>query len=191
MHEKPSRRQFLASSASFAGAGWLTMHASALAALSACARDAAMQNAPFTTLTAEEARTLSAFAAQILPSGDGQPGAGELGSIHFIDRALGSYLSQMRELIAEGARDLDARARSATPPATSFAALTPEQQIAVMTAVESEPWFFNARMITLMGAFSDPSHGGNRDGAGLRLLQIEHQPTHTPPFGHYDAEYVA
>jgi hypothetical protein len=191
MHEKPSRRDFLASSASIASAGWLTLNASALAMLSACAREAAQQNAPFTILTPEEGRTLSAFAAQILPAGDGLPGAEELGCIHFMDGALGSYFAPLRETIGAGVKDLDTRAGSASPPAASFAELTSAQQIEIMKAIEAEPFFANARMLTLMGAFSDPSHGGNRDGAGFRLLKIEHAPTYTPPFGHYDAEVVA
>jgi gluconate 2-dehydrogenase gamma chain len=191
MHEKPSRREFLTSSASIASVGWLTLNASALAALSACAREAAQQNAPFTTLTADEGRTLSAFAAQILPSGDGLPGAEELGCVHFMDHALGSYFAGQRELFADGVKDLDARARTASPPAASFAELTSAQQIEIMKTIEAEPFFGAARSATLMGAFADPSHGGNRDGAGFRMLKIEHHPTHTPPFGFYDAETVA
>jgi gluconate 2-dehydrogenase gamma chain len=191
MHEKPSRREFLTSSASIASVGWLTLNASALAALSACAREAAQQNAPFTTLTADEGRTLSAFAAQILPSGDGLPGADELGCTYFIDGALGGSFAPLRDLIAAGVKDLNTRAGSATPAAASFAELTSAQQIEIMKVIEAEPFFVNARMLTLMGAFSDPSHGGNRDGAGFRMLKIEHQPTHTPPFGFYDAETVA
>jgi gluconate 2-dehydrogenase gamma chain len=167
------------------------LNASALAALSACAREAAQQNAPFTTLTADEGRTLSAFAAQILPSGDGLPGAEELGCVHFMDHALGSYFAGQRELFADGVKDLDARARTASPPAASFAELTSAQQIEIMKTIEAEPFFGAARSATLMGAFADPSHGGNRDGAGFRMLKIEHHPTHTPPFGFYDAETVA
>lgn len=191
MDNKPSRREFIASSASLASASWIALNAGALATLSACARDAAQRGAAFTTLEDAEGLALAAFARQILPSDDGRPGAEEAGAVHFMDQVLAGPFAGMRQLIADGARDLDARAASGTPPAASFAELTSAQQVEVMRAIEETPFFGNARMLTVAAVFSDPSWGGNRGGVGFDLLQIEHAPAHQPPFGYYDRELLA
>ena len=59
-----SRRDFLASSAAALGTGW-ALQLPMFASLAAWARTAAAQQAPFTTLTPAEARTMEAFAAQM------------------------------------------------------------------------------------------------------------------------------
>lgn len=187
MPEQPNRREFLSSS-TMAGAGWLALNSGLLAVLSACARDDAARNAAFTTLSEPESRTVRAFAAQILPSGDGLPGAEEAGAVHFIDRALGSFFTAMHPQVSEAVAALDQRASSASPPAPSFADLPGDAQIAVMRELEGEAWFGPLRFLVLAGVFSDPSYGGGRDGAGFTLLGIERAPSYSPPFGHYDAE---
>lgn len=185
----PSRREFVASSASMFGGGWLWLHLPAIAALSACARDAAQQNDPFTNLSAEQGRTMRAFASRIIPSGDGLPGADEAGAAWFVDGALGTpSFAGAQPLVASGLEDLNSRAQAAH--AKHFADVTPEEQDALMQAVEQTPFFFVARMLTIGGTFSDSSLGGNRDHAGFQLLQIEHAPAYQPPFGWYDEEYI-
>ncbi len=188
MDPAPSRRQFLTESASLAGVSWIALNAGALASLAACAREAAEQNAPLGALSEPESKTLAAFARQILPSGDGLPGADEAGAIHFIDQAVQGPFAGMRQLIADGARDLDERAARANPPAPSFADLTSDQQVEIMRDIEQDPFFFNARMLSIMGVLADPSYGGNRDGVGFALLGVQHVSAYQPPFGHYDAE---
>ena len=183
-----SRREFLASSAALLGGTWATLQLPALGTLAAWARTAAAEQAPFTTLTPDEARTMEAFAAQIVPSDASLPGAREAGAIYFIDRALGSHFTQMKDAIKAGIADLDARARRRVKGARGFADLPAADQIRVMRQVESEPFFFMGRMLTLMGVFADPGYGGNRDHAGMRILGIEHRPAYQPPFGWYDAE---
>jgi hypothetical protein len=185
-----SRRAFLALSSALTAGGWLAA-ASTLTALAACAREAAREGLPWTTLTDPQAAALAAFARQILPPGDGFPGADEAGAVHFIDRALAGPFAGLRDLIAQGAADLDARAAATTPPAPSFSLLLPDAQVAILQSIEAEPFFGAARMLTLVGVFADPSWGGNRDGVGSTLLQIQHAPTYQPPFGYYDAEYTA
>lgn len=182
-----SRREFVASTARLLGGGWAASSLPLLAALSACARDAARRGELLTTLTPEEGRTLAAFAAQVFPS-DGSPGAEEAGTLHFVDRGLGTFFADLREPLRAGLADLDGRARAADPAAASFADLAPERQAAVMREIEQTPFFGAARMLTVMSVFSDPSYGGNRDGVGWTLVGIEPHATHEPPFGHYDAE---
>ena len=164
------------------------MQLPALATLATWARTAAAQQASFTTLTPDEARTMEAFAAQIIPSDATLPGAREAGAIYFIDRALGSHFAQMKEPVKQGIADLDARARRRVRSAKSFADLDSANQIRVMRQVEEQPFFFMGRMLTVMGVFADPGYGGNRDHAGARILGMEHQPSYQPPFGWYDAD---
>ena len=183
-----NRREFLAASTALLGGTWAALQLPALATLAAWARTAAAQQAAFTTLTPDEARTMDAFAAQIVPSDATMPGAREAGAVYFVDRALGSHFAGMREPLKAGLADLDARARRRTRGVRGFADLRAADQIRVMRQVEDQPFFFTARMLTIMGVFADPSYGGNRDHVGTRILGIEHRPSFQPPFGWYDAE---
>ena len=181
------RREFLADSGRALGAGFLALRLPWVASLAACARADARREAPFTTFTAAEARTFRALAAQIIPSDDALPGAEEAGAVYFADRAIGEFVRDMRAPIRAGLADLDRRARR-LGARDGFAALPPERQVELLRAVEKEDYFDMARTLVVAGTFSDPSHGGNRDGAGWRILDMEHRPTFQPPFGHYDAE---
>jgi gluconate 2-dehydrogenase gamma chain len=184
-----SRREFIASSAVLLGSSWLSMHLPMLGSLAAWARTAAVEQPAFTILTPGEARTMEAFAAQIIPSDPGSPGAKEAGAIWFIDRAIGpGYFPEFREPIRAGILDLDARARRRRSDVTSFADLPSADQIRVMRQVEETPFFFTGRMLSIMGVLADPRHGGNRDGASAKILGIEHRASYQPPFGWYDAE---
>lgn len=184
-----TRREFVSSTTALIGGGWLWLQLPALATLSACARDAARRGDPFTTFSPEQGRVLRAFAARIIPSGDGIPGADEAGAAWFIDGALGDGpFAAMRGLFEAGLADLDERAGAAHGAA--FADAAPEQQDAVMRGVEDTQFFFVARMLTIAGTFADPAHGGNRDHAGFKLVQMEHAAAYQPPFGWYDREYV-
>lgn len=184
-----TRRDFVASGARLLGGGWAASSLPLLAALSACARDAAQRGEPLAFLSADEGRAMGAFAAQVLPSDD-TPGAEEAGVLHFVDLALDRYFTVIREPVRQGLADLDGRARAMDPAAAGFADLAPERQAALMREVEETPFFGLARMLTVMGMFSDPSHGGNRDGAGWQVLGVEHRASYQPPFGHYDAEHA-
>jgi hypothetical protein len=184
-----TRREFVSSTAALFGGGWLWLQLPALATLSACARDAARRGDSFTTLSPEQGRAMRAFAARIIPSEDGIPGADEAGAAWFVDAALGdSPFAPMRGLFEAGLADLDERSGAAH--GTVFADATPEQQDALMRDIEETEFFFLARMLTLAGTFADPSHGGNRDHSGFALLQMEHRSAYQPPFGWYDREHV-
>lgn len=181
----PNRRDFLAVSTR-AGAGWLALQSGVLASLAACAREDAARAAAFSNLSDGEGRTVRAFAAEILPSGDGLPGAEEAGAVYFIDRALGSYFQGMRPLIEQAVATLDERAASATPPAAGFADLESPARIEIMRDLETDAWFGGLRFLVLIGVFADPVHGGNRNSAGDALLGLERAASWSPPFGYYD-----
>lgn len=184
----PNRREFVTSTGALFGGGLLWLSMPALATLSGCARDAARRGDPFTHFTPEQGRTMRAFTERIIPGAEGLPGAGDAGAAWFIDRALTGPMQEAAGLVAEGLADLDVRADAAHGRA--FADLEPEQQDEVLRAIEDTPFFDAARFFTILGTFSHPDYGGNRDHAGFRLLQIEHQPAYQPPFGYYDEQFV-
>src|SRR5262249_21201893 len=152
-----------------------------------CDRGDATQGKPLTQLTPAEARTMRAFAAQVLPSSDGTPGADEAGAIHFVDRAFGTlFFADTVPLVRAGLARLDSLAKSAGAR-NGFASLASAEQIALMRRVESEPFFAAARLLVVVGTLADPTYGGNRDMAGWRMMGIDHQPAYHAPFGWYDA----
>jgi gluconate 2-dehydrogenase gamma chain len=176
-----TRRTFLVDAGRAVTSGWLALPL--VAALADCARD----GTAVTGLTPAEARTMRAFAAQILPADDDTPGADEMGVVGFIDRALGlPFFADKPPVIRAGLADLDRRAR-ALDGSSDFATLGAAQQIEIMQQVEHEPFFAAARMLVVSGTFADPSYGGNTRGAGWAMLGLEHQPSYTAPFGWYDA----
>jgi len=182
-----SRRRFLAESGGAASLGWLTFHLPWISALAGCAREDARRDVALTHLNPSEARTMRAFAAQILPSDDG-PGAVEAGAVHFIDRALGtSSFAEIAPLIRAGLAELDFRA-SAFDATGGFASLSGVQQIAIMKRIESERFFTEARTLVLIGTFADPSYGGNIGRAGWAMIGKEDHDMYTAPFGWYDSQ---
>ena len=134
---------------------------------------------------------MRAFAAQIIPSHDGVPGADEAGAIYFIDRALARPpFAERASVIRSGLRDLDARAR-ALERGADFVALPTVAQVAIMREIEREPFFALARLLVVLGTFADPQYGGNIGGVGWTMLGIDHRPTYSAPFGWYDARDTA
>ena len=183
-----TRRDFLLTSSRGATAGWLAFQLPWLAALAGCARDDARTGDAFTHLSAAEARTMRAFAAQIIPSDNDVPGADEAGAVHFVDRALGMpFFADDVPVIRAGLADLDARARSFDAHG-GFASLAGAQQVSIMQRIESTPFFVAARMLVVVGTLADPSYGGNRDTLGWKMMGMEHRPSYSAPFGWYDGQ---
>ena len=141
----------------------------------------------FTFFSAAEAADVEAVAAQIVPTDD-TPGAREAGAVHFIDRALATFLAQLASDYRAQLADFQAGVRKARP-AASFAALTSDQQIEYLKTVDRTPFFESTRLLTLLGMFTMPRYGGNRDGIGWKLIGFEVQHAFQPPFGFYDRDY--
>ena len=181
-----TRRGFLADSGRVAAAGWLALNVPWLTALAGCARDDARKGDGFVALTPAEAKTMRAFAACIIPSGDSMPGADEAGAVYFVDRAFSMpFFAESVPLIRAGLAHLDARSRAVG--AADFAALPPPYQVIIMRGVEREPFFAAARTLVVIGTLANPSYGGNKHGAGWTIVGIEHHPTYSAPYGWYDA----
>jgi gluconate 2-dehydrogenase gamma chain len=144
--------------------------------------------ARFVLLSAAEAADVEAIAAQIIPTDD-TAGAREAGVVYFIDQALSTSLSRLAADYRAQLAEFQATFHGRHPGAASFAALPSEQQIAYLATVERTPFFDTTRLLTLLGMFSMPAYGGNRNGAGWKMLGFEDRHAFHPPFGYYDRDY--
>jgi gluconate 2-dehydrogenase gamma chain len=135
---------------------------------------------PLENLSPDEAETLEALAARLIPSDATGPGAREARAAHYIDRALGGALAAAREAYRSGLASVNAHAR--TTKGRPFAQLAETDQDELLTALERNAVpsfappgaaaFFNLVLgHTLQGTFGDPFYGGNRDFAGWDLLR--------------------
>ena len=190
MSEPTSRREFVAQTVSMFSSAWLVANLPDIEALGVEARAAQARAEAFKVLTAAEARTLSAFAAQIIPT-DSTPGATEAGAIYFIDRALTGFAAAAVPEFRAGVKTLDDAAKKEKRGAQSFADLTSAQQIKIMKKIENTEFFGDARAFTIFGVFSDPMYGGGRNNSLALIMNMEHKPTYQPPFGYYDAQQAS
>ena len=132
-----------------------------------------------TFLFLDEADTLDALVARIVPGGDGDPGAREMGVVTYIDRALSGPYAQYQRAYRTAIRALNAHAvREDDAP---FAKLSTDAQDAIVTRLEAgdvpgiddaggRNLFIMVWAHTVEGMFGDPAYGGNRDAAGWRLV---------------------
>ena len=125
--------------------------------------------------------TLRAVVDCLIPPDD-FPGAYEAGVCNYLERLLQTDLAGHAEIFRTGidAIDTEALARYNAP----FAALTREQQIATLAAIESgavkTSWtiapsrFFEMLVnTTTEGYYSDPQQGGNRGCASWVMIGFE------------------
>jgi gluconate 2-dehydrogenase gamma chain len=138
--------------------------------------------------TPADAADVEAIAAQIIPTDD-TPGAREAGVVSFIDRALATFFSQLGNAYRAQLAAFQTDFRNVHPGAASFASLPSDAQIEHLKTVDRTPFFDTTRVLTLLGMFSLPAYGGNREGVGWRLLGFEDAHVFQPPFGYYDRGY--
>jgi hypothetical protein len=122
---------------------------------------------------------LEALLARLVPAGEHDDGAVELGLAEFIlARLSGARSTDVRTYI-EGLGHLDGRSRARC--GRGFADASDDERDAVVTAVEDEeaqlpPWERGGAFLETVlrdvreGMFGDPSYGGNRNGRGWDLL---------------------
>lgn len=183
-----SRRRFMEASGAGLSALWL-LGLSACGPMAEEAGRAAARGDAFTTFDPEEGAQLDEIAALILPSDDG-PGAREAGAAHFMDRAFGAEQADSLDYFRRGLADVTARARAAGAADGQLRELTPAARTAVLRGVEAEnqDFFGYVHFLVLLGTFSHPDWGGNRDHVGWTMVGLEHADTYAPPYGFYDAE---
>lgn len=182
------RRNFLKQGGSALGGSLIALSMPAILATASVASRAAAEQSGFRVLSAPEATELEAITATIIPSGD-SPGAREAGVIYFIDTVLADIEPGITEPLREGLAGLHVEIHEAYG-SSSFAALNQAQQIEALQAIEDTEFFGTLRFLTIAGTFCDPSHGGNRDRTGWKLIGFEGPMGTQPPFGYYDAEYA-
>ena len=153
----------------------------------AAAQAHAQQKLKFEYLGDSDAAEIEALVETILPS-DETPGAREAGVIYFIDRALTTFHKDQQHAYRDGLRDFQAKRLALFPESHSIAQLTAQQRIDLLKSLERSEFFSLLRFHTLAGFLGDPSYGGNRDGAGWKLIGFEHSMTNQPPFGYYDRD---
>ena len=184
-----SRRAFLRQTGIAARNSLIVLSLPAIMSSSAAASEARLENSAFKILGNDEAMEFAAIAARIIPT-DETPGATEAGVIYFIDNVLGTSRTEVLQPMREGLASLQAAAQ-ATYGNASFSALAPEQQDELLVSIEDTEFFGTMRYMTIAGMFSLPEYGGNRDYAGWNLIGFEHKHVWEPPFGFYDADYMA
>lgn len=125
--------------------------------------------------TGEQAATLKAICDQIVP-GDDFPSASDAGVITFIDRQMVRHFRRFRGAYRDGLERADALSRSRF--GRELAALAPQQQLEVVTAIEQQDraFFELVRNHTLDGYYGPPRHGGNRDAVSWRMLGLDEPP---------------
>lgn len=159
--------------------------------LAACerAQEARLQGEEFRTLTEEDANELAAIAARIIPT-DETPGATEAGVIYFMDNVLGDNRDEELAFIRAGVRELQtAGALQFNVP--YFHLLDAVQQDQLLSSIEQTEFFNTVRFLTVAGMFALPEYGGNRNNIGYQLIGFEDRHAWVPPFGYYDADFIA
>ena len=180
-----SRRDFVAAAGSL-GAIWLLVDSQEVVEAAHHAAHQVSQTQPtLTTLTPAQAPEVEAFASRIIPT-DETPGAREAGVLYFIDRALSTFATDQRPAFNEGLAKLERDVSAKFPGQTRLSALTPAQQDEVLKSIEDTPFFGQMRFATLAGFFALPTHGGNRDFVGWKLVGQESAMEFRAPFGWYD-----
>ena len=170
---KLSRRKFL--QAAFAAAA-------ASGAAVGCSRP----SSPWRFLTVDEARTLAAACDQIIPS-DEDPGAAWAGVVNYIDRQLCGPYRLFRDSYREGIAAMNKSSQILY--GSVFVVLSQAKQVELLTLMEQgqapkEAWqkisstkFFGLMVDhTMQDFYGDPRHGGNRGGAGYKLVGLAYPP---------------
>jgi len=188
MNNPFSRRRFLVDSATGLTSLWMATHWPGIISAQAHAKHADSSESPrFEFFSPEQAVEVEAMCAQIIPTDD-TPGAREARVVYFIDRALTNFDSDKQPLYTQGVVSLRNKTREMFPGATKFSALSSDQQIQLLTSIETTTFFEAVRVHTVIGFLSNPEYGGNHDKVGWKLIGFEDKFAYEPPFGYYDAK---
>lgn len=186
-----TRRMFMQGSGTLVGGVMMRAGVPAFIAVSQAACTAKEEAALFENITSAEAREIIAIAARILPTTD-TPGATEAGAVYFFDKAFSTIFASMKAPARGMLAGFQSGVPAAYPGAQIFSDLDEADQDEFLKSVEQTPFFQGARFMTLAGVFGMSMYGGNRDNIGWKLAGMDGPPhAWLPPFGHYDAEYLA
>jgi gluconate 2-dehydrogenase gamma chain len=185
-----SRRALLKGVSGSLGLGWLAANWPAVAGAAEHMNQMMSATGPATIshLTAAEAAIADAAASRIVPTDD-TPGAHEAGVIYFIDYCVGARCLGVGDDFRDGLKALDTSARERVSDAAGFVALSATRQVELLHSIERSPFFAQLHMLTVIGLLASPSYGGNRDGAGWKMIGFDDTHVYAPPFGYYDRDY--
>jgi gluconate 2-dehydrogenase gamma chain len=130
---------------------------------------------PLVLFSDSDAKVVQALCGQIVPTDDA-PGAAEAGVVFYIDKQLAGPLKGFAPEYRRGIPQLQAFCRERT--GREFLSLSFAEQTALLRELEraapSELKSFFAMVVdhTMQGYYGSPEHGGNRDEASWRMLQI-------------------
>jgi len=156
------------------------------AAIASSATSCSVSRTPWRTLNVDEARTLAVMCDQIVPP-DRDPGAEWARVVNYIDTQLCGPFRDLQPNYRHGIAALEGFSK--TTFGRAFAAIGAESQLTLMTAIErgslpctswqgeSQKSFF--RMVlahTMQGFYGDPRHGGNRERASWKMLELPYPP---------------
>jgi gluconate 2-dehydrogenase gamma chain len=130
---------------------------------------------PLVWLAADDAALIEAIADQIVPADDA-PGALAAGVVYYIDKQLAGPLQRFQETYRTSIPLFRAACRERT--GREFTALPFAERTAFLRSIENGRSFlaaFFAMVVdhTMQGYYGSPEHGGNRDEASWKMLQIE------------------
>jgi hypothetical protein len=171
-----TRRTFLLKGFSAGTTAWLAANWPTQVA----AAEAAQAMGNFTFFTPAQAMEIDAMAAQIYPS-DSTPGAKEAQVIYFIDLALVTFAQDKQEIYKKSFGELAAKTGN-----RPLGAMPAADQIALLTSIQTTPFFRTVRDHTIMGMFAAPQHGGNYQKAGWKQIGFDDSLNFRAPFGAYD-----
>jgi gluconate 2-dehydrogenase gamma chain len=129
-------------------------------------------------LTKEEAKTVEAVAARIIPS-DERPGAKEAQVVNFIDYMLTTAYSDQQAVYRDGLQQLDKTCqRRFTRPFAQLAEVDQDNVLSQLELRNISEWehagdfFFTIRNHTIEGMFSDPKYHGNAGRVGWEVMGV-------------------
>jgi len=148
-----------------------------VAGIAGTAVGCARPGGPWRFFTLQEARTVEAVCAHIIPR-DRDPGAVEAGAAVFIDRQLAGFYKPLRPAYRHGVAAINRE--SVRFAGRAFADLPAASQLDLLLRIERSPEtkpFFDLLVAHAMqGFYGDPRHGGNRERASWKMLGVASPP---------------
>lgn len=130
---------------------------------------------PLVQLSAAESKLVDALTNQIIPADDA-PGASEAGVVFYIDKQLDGPLKRFRPTYTRCIPLFQAACRNAF--GREFQNLSFDEQTDFLRQIEHGPdrelssFFSLVIEHTMQGFYGSPEHGGNRDEASWKMLNI-------------------
>jgi len=148
-----------------------------VAGLAGTAVGCARSKSPWRFFSVDEARTVEAVCAHIVPE-DRDPGAVKAGVLVYIDRQLTGFYKPLQKTYRQGIAALDRESMGLAGRA--FADLSAASQLDVLHRMEQNPEtkaFFDMLVAhSMQGFYGDPRHGGNRERVSWKMLGVASPP---------------